>query len=314
MPMTKPTWIFAIILNGLILGLGVRAELPPYTLKSIENADYLDHDRAETLDQLSVSRWDMRSYRCDGVQEFVLLPELQFRNRRGNSLWIQTYQSKQLALYRGGELYREDTKTKAGDDLRKDRFITHVLRALAKLEAIPSGKAMLERLEHSPYPITIRYGSLPHFWAEDYAERPLHGMLMAQAIQLLNTLRWPEYGDEFDQIGAGGEIKFTPVLDNTLFIEDDDQERPAQPHIILAHEMMHAFDGIRGLLDRREMNGEAYEFIEVTEYRATYFENQIRHESGLHYRKFYGDRSHGGLLGKDGKPILVPAPCVGKDF
>jgi hypothetical protein len=306
--MKKRTWRWAFALNIVVLAFGAYADRPAYRLFQIENSDYVDHDYDETLDQLYVTNWDLRFYRCNGEQEYNLLPELRFKKRKANSLRIQTYKSEQIAIYRDGQLFRDDAKTRAGDDLKKDLFIAYVLTSLAKLEALPSGKTILDRLEHSPYALTIRYGT-PHFWPEDYEKRVPHGMMMAQAIQLLVTLRWPEYGEEFDQIGAGGEIKFDPKM-NSKFVEDDGIERSAPPEVELGHEMMHAFDGIRGLLDRRQVDGPAFEPIEVTEYRATYFENQIRKESGLHYRKLYSEGDPGSLLGKDGKPMLVPAPCL----
>jgi hypothetical protein len=308
--MRKRVWKSVLSLNLALLVLGAHAELPKYRLKQIENKDYRRHGYYRALKMLHLQSEDLGQYQCDGVQEYALLPPLVRANPSGNSLSIEGYKIKESVVYRDGELYSANGKDPARAEIRADLFIKYTLDALGKIEALPSGKILLDRLEHSPYPLTIRYGT-PHFWAEDRSGKRLGGMLMAQSIQLLNTLRWPNYGDEFDRVGAGGEINFDPKL-KSEFTEDDGVKRRAPPHVVLGHEMGHAFDGIRGLLDRREVVGKAYEFIEVAEYRATYFENRIREESGLHYRKFYGDGTdgRGSLLGSDGKPMLLPTPCL----
>jgi hypothetical protein len=98
------------------------------------------------------------------------------------------------------------------------------------------------------------------------------------------------------------------------YVESDGKKRIAPVHTILAHEMFHAFDGIRGLFDRRKVDGPTYEYTEVLEYRGAYFENKIRAELGRKYRKYYGgsDQASGSLLDSDGNPFLFPAPCLKK--
>ena len=314
MPKWNLSWVF--VLSVLVLGARADSDLPPYRLKQIENPDFRKHRFGPSRKRLGLKKMrDLDPYRCDGEREFELLPELVHPNVKADSLRINLYHSKETVLYRDGTLFSSDGTAPASDAAKGDVFVKYVMSALTKLESLPSGKTMIDRLEHSPYPLVIRFTD-PHFWAADDSGKPLKGMMMAQAIQFLNTLRWPEYGDQFDRVGAGGEIGFNPKL-ASLFVEDDGVKRPAQAHTILGHEMMHAFDGVRGLLDRRQINGRAYEYQEVSEYRATFFENRVRKESGLHYRKYYGDGptpeypSHGSLLGKDGEPMLIPAPCIG---
>ncbi len=300
--MRKQSWNLALVASTVLIALGARADLPAYTLIQIENDDFRDHSFAQAEKLLGVMDGDLVAYQCDGKREFEILPELLHASADGNSLKIEASDGA-VGIYRDGELRNGN---------KKDAFMKVVLKTLAKLETLPTGKILLERLEHSPYALTIRHGT-PHFWPDDDKRSgPASGMMMAQSIQLLNTLRWPEYGNQFNRIGAGGEINFDPAL-KALFLEDDDVKRAAAPQTILAHEMMHAFDGIRGFLDRRTLVGDAYEFIEISEYRATYMENLIRKESGLHFRKSYSDESgggHGSLLGEDGKPMLIPAPCL----
>ena len=304
-----------IVLGAALVVFGAEAaSLPRHRLVQIENDDFEYHSLRKALRKLHFADVRKREpYRCDGKQEFELLPELIHPNPKSDSLRIQSWKGKELGVYRSGTLYSADGVSDAGPSLREDPFVKIVLGTLSTLETLPSGAILLDRLEHSPYPLTIRY-TAPHFWAEDSSGKPLKGMMMAQAIQLLNTQSWPNYGDEFDHVGAGGEIGYDPKL-SSLFVEDDGVKRPAATHVVLAHEMMHAFDGIRGLLDRREVVGKKFEFIEVTEYRATYLENRIRKESGLHYRKYYSEGDGpGSLLGDDGNPMLFPAPCLKRAF
>src|SRR5690606_10353523 len=98
------------------------------------------------------------------------------------------------------------------------------------------------------------------------------------------------------------------------FVEEDLRERAVPTAIALAHEMFHAYDAVRGLLDRRFVEHAELEFIPLAEYRASYFENVLRKNMGHKYRKFYGNsanrESSVDLLNKEGKPIFLPTPCI----
>ncbi len=76
--------------------------------------------------------------------------------------------------------------------------------------------------------------------------------------------------------------------------------------------MYHALDSIRGILDfQRFVQGDGYEFIEVSEFRAVYFENQIRKASGVSYRTHYREDHTGpGVLDSQGEPIMIPSACL----
>lgn len=312
--MKSKSWSWLLVLNVVVLSLAARAENPPYELVRVENNDFRDWTSAELLERLGVTREDLEPYRCDGKREYAVLPELLRTNPLGDSLRVQLYSpdaefgSSEILIYRQGTFYKRNGNP-AGKWLRSNPFVVHVEAALEKLAALPTGKVLLDRLAHSPYPLTIRFGR-PHFGATNDKGEDNHGMEMATAIQYLVTLRRADYGFQFNRIGTGGYIDFNPKL-QAEFIEADDVKRPALPHTVLAHEMFHAFDGIRGLFDRRLIKGAAYETTEVMEYRGTYMENQIRTESGLQFRKYYGQTpSTGSLLGDDGKPMLLPTPCL----
>ena len=287
---------------------GANAALPPYQLVQFENGDFKDQDRAALMARLHMSEADFVPYRCDGKSEFEILPKFAHPNRKADSLHLKASLSNDVLIYRNGLLLGPNGK-KPKVDPRQDPFVRDVMESLSKLETLPTGNALLRRLERSPYPLTIARGD-PRFAPADDTGKPFTGLPMAQVIQIFSTLRRADYGEQFSHVGAGGTIFFNPAL-RAEFVESDGRKRPVLPHVVLAHEMFHSFDGVRGLLDRRLLDGTEFEFIEITEYRATFMENRIREESGLRYRKYYGDGTdgRGSLLGNDGKPMLIPATC-----
>ena len=136
----------------------------------------------------------------------------------------------------------------------------------------------------------------------------------AQMIQNLDDLKPSIERLPFDQIGSGGRIFWNPNV-HTKFVEKDLVKRKVHPEVILAHEMWHAYDSLRGLLDRRFISSEEIEFNPVSEVRAVYFENLFREERGYQYRKFYSSnpddsKSTRDLLNDLGKPLFFPAPCI----
>ncbi len=77
--------------------------------------------------------------------------------------------------------------------------------------------------------------------------------------------------------------------------------------IALAHELYHAYDITRGLLDQRTVVDSVISRTEVAEIRGVYFENMVRADFGYAYRDSYGDR---GTLLKNGRPIWIKEPCI----
>ena len=79
--------------------------------------------------------------------------------------------------------------------------------------------------------------------------------------------------------------------------------------------MYHAYDGMRGLLDRRFVKSDELEFQPVAEYRAVRFENIMRKHYGGLYRRFYSTPSDlssiKDMLDEYEEPIVIPTPCIG---
>jgi hypothetical protein len=171
---------------------------------------------------------------------------------------------------------------------------------------------MLRLLETSHFPLTIALGNNAFNPAVENG-RFWSGIRMAQAVAFLDTKRMSPGGAAFSDIGVGGDILWHPRLQAPA-VESDGVERNTDPTIALAHEMYHAFDSIRGLLDMRSIDGELYEFETRLEYRAVWFENQIRGEMQQRYRRHYSKPlpgRHGkSMLDASELPVYIPAPCL----
>ncbi len=79
--------------------------------------------------------------------------------------------------------------------------------------------------------------------------------------------------------------------------------------IALAHELYHAYDISRGLLDQRMIKDDILANAAVAEFRGVYFENLVRKDLGYPLRESYGDN---GTLVIDGQPVWMQLPCIKK--
>lgn len=299
---------FALILLGV--SCTAFAATDPYRLVQMENDDFRDWTFAEMQGRMGADASLLPAYACDGHREYELLPEPPRKNPKGDSLRIRPAGATTDAddvVYRSGALYPVDAGASAS---LADAFVKKAQKSIAKLETLASGQAMLRQLEFARFPLVITSGRSG--FVSVVNGKPNIGVQIQSSLQYLKTLRAPDYASiPFNQIGIGGYIGWNPDL-AAQFIESDGKKRAAQPHVVLAHEMFHAFDGIRGLIDRRFVEGKGYESTEATEYRAVFFENTIRRESGLRYRKYYGSDvdPNGGVLDSTGQPRLIPSVCL----
>jgi hypothetical protein len=193
----------------------------------------------------------------------------------------------------------------------EDPFIQSVSKALARFEELVSTQKMLRLLEESHFPLTIASGN-NSFNPQIPGGRVWSGMMMAQAIAFFTTMRMSPGGYPLSDIGVGGQILWNPKVVIEI-IEADGIRRKIDTDVALAHEMYHAFDSIRGMLDMGIVQGADYEFVSVLEYRAVYFENLIRKELGIQMRKYYGvpvNEESPDLLDDQGTPIYIPSPCL----
>ncbi len=81
--------------------------------------------------------------------------------------------------------------------------------------------------------------------------------------------------------------------------------------ISLAHELYHAYDITRGLLDHRVVIHKKLQKVAVREYRAVYFENQVRKDMGYKLRERYTNDT--GVMVLNNNPVWIQRPCISKD-
>lgn len=280
-----------------------------YKIVRFEASDY----RSFTLEELTTKIGDNASLlplmKCNGRDEYEPFLPAHRINPLRNSLKIKAAKSDERLTYQMGHYF--DAK---GEEVTSfsDPFFILVSNALARFEKLESTEKLLRQLEESHFPLTIALGN-NSFNPQIEGGKFWSGMKMAQAAAYFTTLRMSDGGYPFYDIGSGGQILWNPKLEIET-IESDNVKRKLDKDVALAHEMYHAYDSIRGLLDMGNVSGESYEFESVVEYRAVYFENLVRGELGIKYRKHYSDPyqpvNPPDMLDDSGAPIFIKAPCL----
>jgi hypothetical protein len=280
-----------------------------YKIVRFEASDY----RSFTLEELTAKIGDNASLlpmlKCNGKDEFDPFSPAHRINPLRNSLKIKAAKSDERLTYQLGHYFNSN-----GEEVTSfsDPFFILVSNALARFEKLEPTEKLLRQLEESYFPLTIALGN-NSFNPQIEGGKFWSGMKMAQAISYFTTLRMSDGGYPFTDIGVGGQILWNPKLDIET-IESDGVKRKLDKDVALAHEMYHAFDSIRGTLDMGNVQGEGYEFESVVEYRAVYFENLVRGELGIKYRKHYSDPyqpvNPPDMLDDSGAPIFIEAPCL----
>jgi hypothetical protein len=280
---------------GLLLFISFSALAQDYTLYQAENDHYRDYTRKELMERIGESSSLLPYYSCNGRDELDVFWPAVRQNEEDNSLRINFYKSDEKIFYRKGQYFKLNGEIQA--DLSNE-FVASVALALEKIEAMPEGDKLLRQLERSHFPLNIGRGN-NSFNPRDNAGVSYRGIYQASSLSIFHSGRMTNENVPFQSLGTGGTINWNPKTEGLL------------PHIALAHEMYHAFDSIRGLLDTRFVQGEKYEFTQVSEYRAVYFENLARKASGVGYRTHYDqDQTGPGVLDELGEPIKIPSPCL----
>lgn len=297
-------------LIGAIAALLISQSLlaQDYKVTRFEASDYRTFSPEEMTAMIGENAVLLPQLKCNGRDELDPFQKPLRMNPLRNSLQIKIPKSETRLTYQMGHYFDA-----AGNEVTtfEDPFIQSVSKALARFEEIGPAQKMLRLLEESHFPLTIALGNnafnpqIPggRFWS---------GIKMAQAISIFTTMRMSPGGHPLSDIGVGGQILWNPKLAIDT-IEADGVRRKLDSDVALAHEMFHAFDSIRGMLDMGFVQGAEYEFESVLEYRAVYFENLIRKELGIQMRKHYGDPVNAegpDLLDDQGAPIYIPSPCL----
>lgn len=300
----------------LLLSLSFSALSQDYTVVRFEADDYRTFSIEELSGHLGSNSDLLPHLKCNGRDEHNPFQKPLRMNPLRNSLKVRVPKTDTTFTYQLGRFFDAENNEVTSFS---DPFVQSVARALSRFENIEVTRILLRELEESYFPLTIARGGNSYnpqipggrFWS---------GIKMAQAVPFLITKRMsePSLTHPFSDIGVGGEIRWSPTL-KIESIESDGVKRELDKDVALAHEMYHAFDSIRGLLDMGFVSGENYESQPVLEYRAVYFENLVREELGIKFRKHYGDpwvpegqdpSLAPDLLDDSGRPIYIASPCL----
>ena len=211
----------------------------------------------------------------------------------GDSLWI-SYKGNSY-LYQDGSLFNKDGSVYEG---KIRGFINNVLDAFGKISKSQEGKALIYELQSSSNCFTIIKDGKSSFSPFNKGK--------AYAKQLSTD---PFYHNSYESLskntisitgGSGGIISW----DTTGTILPTTHGGVRNSILDLSHEMSHAADSNKGLLDSRIENG-----IKRSEWQAVYHENIIRSQLGIPLRTYYKVRftSSGDFLGGDGPYLLDSA-------
>ena len=296
-------WIGAFL---ILLSFSIHAQ--DYQILRFESNDYRSFTFEEMSGLLGNNQHLLPLLKCNGRDEMDPFAPPHRMNPLRNSLKIKIPKVETYFTYQLGRVFDQNGL----EVYPKDPFVRKVLKALARFEEIKPAERLLRMLEESYFPLTITRGN-NSFNPQIEGGKFWSGIKMAQAIAFLTTLRMSPLGHPLSDVGVGGQILWNPdlIIDS---IEEDNVRRKLDPDVALAHEMYHAFDSIRGALDMGMVQGADYEFEPVVEYRGVYFENLIRKELGIKYRKHYSDphlpENAPDLLDEAGEPIYIKAPCL----
>lgn len=262
----------------------------------------------EILTEVNMNAAELEAYKCNNQDRYELFAQTTIQNMAQDSLKILTKNGKVL-IYRDGTV--SDTN---GVILRKvkDNFTKVVLKTLARLETVNETRQLIKELQYSPYPFYLKAGRNSYSPNNPDQRGNTHGN-NAGFISMLDELRPMVDGMNFSQIGFGGMIYFNPNI-KAEFVEADYKKRYVDKDLVLAHEMYHAYDGMRGLLDRRFVKSDTHEFQPVCEYRAVRMENIARAAFGYKFRRFYSapedTNTVKDMLDDNDEPVVMPTPCV----
>jgi hypothetical protein len=262
----------------------------------------------EILLESGMTRDRLVDFSCDNPNRMDLFYRTTIANLALDSLKIYEKETKRVYSYISGKLYDSNNRQVRP----KNDFVKRALKLLRTYETIPETRDLVFELQASPYTLYLVKGGnrfLPH------APGERSGWHMNDAGMIMNLDEKKPMIDRlpFSSIGFGGFINWNPKT-NASFVESDGKIRKVDPRVVLAHEMMHAYDSIRGLLDRRFVKSDTHEFQPVTEYRAVRMENILRASFGQKYRKYYSSPTemddNKDMLDENGETIILPTPCI----
>ncbi len=202
---------------------------------------------------------------------------------------------KETLLYENGNLYNKDGSEYSG---KKKGFLKKVTNALAEISKSQEGADMMNELQSSNNSFTIEKGSSE--FHNSNTQKAYANQIQTDPAQsnLFSTLS--STGFNFNG-GAGGTIFWNPS--GSLLPTTSGMQKT--PLTDLAHEMFHALDSNRGMMDGRVEQG-----VKRNEWQAVYRENNLRTQLGLPQRTHYIILSNLSTNSRSGTGprMLTPAP------
>lgn len=215
---------------------------------------------------------------------------MKFLDINGDSLRIED--KKLSLLYISGNLYNQNGQKYDG---KISGFMKKAVSALDVIRKGTEGENMISELQSSTNNFIIKKGQSKFTAANNhkaYSNQFMNDPSVASTKEVLIKAGIDLSG------GSGGVISWNPngsilaTLNGGTISEETD----------LAHEMFHALDANRGLLDKRSYNG-----LERSEWQAVYRENILRGQLNRPLRTYYittKDPS-GNYVGGDGPSMLA---------
>jgi hypothetical protein len=259
------------------------------------------------LKETNKTRDDLAQYKCSNPERFNLFANTTIQNMKKDSLRLVSKKLGKTFIYIDGAITTEDYKPVTQI---KDKFLKIAIKTLKRLETVPESRRLIEELQFAPRPFFVKLGGNRYSPNNPDERTYIHGN-EAGFVSFMDELRPMIEQMPFQLIGYGGMILWNPNTD-AEFMEADGKMRKVDTDLILAHEMYHAYDGMRGLLDRRFVKSDELEFQPVCEYRAVRMENSLRKSFGYQYRQYYSysETDSRDMLDDNGEPIILPTPCI----
>lgn len=208
----------------------------------------------------------------------------------GDSLWVSN--KGQTYLYEGGKLYQNGAEYTG----KLTGFLKHTVKALDRMGKAKSGMALVSSLQSSKNNFTIKHASenptkQENWFKPDNNRAAFSNQLLTDPSSLGSSRATPG--------GSGGTIYWDPS--GSPLVTSSGVQISAITD--LAHEMSHALDSDRGLLDDRMELG-----VKRSEWQAVYRENVLRDEMGLPLRTHYIKQidPSGNVLGGTGPLMTTP--------
>ncbi len=204
------------------------------------------------------------------------------------------------SFYENGKLVGRNNKGKIAG--KGSGFFRATEGMLAKLNATDAGKGVINELQSSTNVFDIKYSTgkanfiagFTGFGTPELINNASAFQVMAEGKKIIKQFT-------FNQIGSGGTIYFDPSISiNTTTTTGNLKEDPT---IILGHELYHAYEANKGLLDGNPIlhgNGSGI----IREIRAVHYGNTLRQQMGKNYFR----TGNGSSINAAGKLIAPPQP------